>query len=213
VTIANVGTPTTSITGNVLNKVTGVAQNHLMLTLLIDYDNNAGVISAPAGWLVAADANVGVTNQTRAALYYKVAGTGEPSSYTWSVSGAAFSPDLAMAAYSGVDTGSPFDATPVIATGSSSTPTIGGITTATDNARIVLGMAGYTNDAGAVTGMTALVSALDGLDYLFDEVIAAHGATGSLAATNTSDRWIMLLLALKPSSGAVQAQQPLLGVG
>lgn len=64
-------------------------------------------ISAPAGWrLIRRDrARRGPSSFTQA-LYYKVAGTQEPSHYEWGFASAA--PALAaIVAYHGVDTGSP----------------------------------------------------------------------------------------------------------
>lgn len=189
----------TALNTTTVNKVTGVVNDDLMITSVIVYDNTV-TITPPAGWALAGENTIAGSTATKHAVYYKKASS-EGASYTFSNSGGAYT-DLLSIAYSGVDTTTAMDATATTNTGTSGTPTITGITTATANAQLVLCLSGYNNDAGAVSGMTTRIGPFDSVNYIYDKSQAGAGASGSFTATSSSDGWIFVLLALREAGGA-----------
>ena len=94
-----------------LTKPASVVADDLMLASIVM--SGAATITPPSGWAVVRDpgsnAALDTTSGTlRHAVYFKVAGSAEPSSYTWSLS-ASRNVAGGLASYSGVNTSSPFD--------------------------------------------------------------------------------------------------------
>jgi len=90
-----------------INKPTGTVQGDVMFAS-IAIRPETGTITAPSGWTLVRRVNNTNSNENTLATYYKVAGTGEPASYTWSFStssGAAGG----ITTFTGVDTSDPID--------------------------------------------------------------------------------------------------------
>jgi hypothetical protein len=164
-------------------------------------------VSPPAGWtLVRQDA---VLNAVMQAVFVRVAGASEPSSYTWSI------PDFrriagGISSYSGVDTAHPIDAHNGATDSAGSTSiTAPSITTTTDGA-MLLHLAAI-NAEGTISppaGSTErwensafrVDSTRDALAEVSDVVQASAGVTGSrTAVASQSGRNVAVLLALRPA--------------
>ncbi|MCA1844502.1 MAG: hypothetical protein LC792_15190 [Actinobacteria bacterium] len=90
-----------------LSRPAGTTAGQVMVAQIVSNDDNPG-FTAPAGWNLVSDRSI--LDAVRQAVYVKVAGASEPSSYTWTLT------DYRRVAggittYSGVDTTSPIDAT------------------------------------------------------------------------------------------------------
>lgn len=195
--IASVGTPTSAIFGTTINKITAVVDGDLMLVYQIVYDTVT--LTTPAGWTTV-DTRQIAGNATTAALHYKVA-SGEGASYSFTNSGGSYT-DMMMVAYSGVDTTTPIDAASTFATGTSGTPSITAPSPVSANTYLVIGLSGYNNDAGAISGMTTRIGPIDSVNYMYDQAIAASGPIGTKNTTSPSDGWIMIAVSLRPAGGA-----------
>lgn len=113
-TVSQVGSATSSTSANVgasgslsCSKPTGVSSGDL---LLAQVTRNDDAINMPSGWVQISDLKTtGSTHHFSNMWCYKVAGSSEPSSYSWSkTSGGGGSPmAIAIAAFSGVDTTGP----------------------------------------------------------------------------------------------------------
>lgn len=112
-----------------------------------------------------------------------------------------------MLVYRGVDTTTPMDVTATTNTGvSSTTTTATGLTTVTAGAMLVMMERSWSGSTAQTppTGMTERVESV--VMYAADEIIAAAGATGNRAHTNSNSGgdaglWAVVLLALRPASG------------
>lgn len=84
---ALIGTPTVynsaGSTSAVINKPTGVAQNDIMFAHILHFNSTDRLNSIPSGWNLIGRHKNGNYNQ---ALYYKVAGADEPTTYTFGLS-------------------------------------------------------------------------------------------------------------------------------
>jgi len=208
--ITMVGTPTTGLNTNTVNFITGVTNDDYMWVYQVVYDNTV-TLTPPAGWSTYDTQSIAGATATKAAWHYRKANSEPGTPYTFSNSGGAYT-DLMQYAYRGVDLTTPIDASATSTTGTSGIPSITGPTTVTANTVLLVALSGYNNDAGGISGMTARVSAFDSVNYLFDQAIAAIGAVGTRTATNTSDGWIMMALALRPAgAGPSSPVGPIIG--
>jgi hypothetical protein len=108
--------------------------------------NGGAVASPPPGWT--AIASVTSIANPHVFGYYRVAGSFEPDSYTWTLATSVTSGG-GIARYSGVDNSAPLDGAAKVATGASaSTGTVAGVTTATANAMLVGCMAINSSNTG-----------------------------------------------------------------
>lgn len=197
----NVWGDTTSM---VCNKPTGVVTDDVLVAFTFTYDNPAAEMTPPAGWTEIAAGNIEVANLV-ARAYIKVAGGSEPSTYTFTLNNmdVAF---VVMAAYSGVDTATPQDATATGASGTGTNRTATGLTTVTNGAVIVVGSGGHSQALSAgFSGMTERITfaPFTGSSVIYDQTIASAGATGNKAATSSADAngWAATMVALRPGGG------------
>ena len=167
-------------------------------------DDAPSVTTVPAGWATVVDP-MAMGTSARLFVYYKVAGTSEPTSYAWGLS-TAVKWNAAMTGFHGVDTANPFDTaagTRVNAT-SATTLTVPGVTTGTAGALLVGGV-GANNATLAVTEPTGWTELVDGRGAQVTELAyqarPTAGATGDvtwqLSASYTSAGW---LRALRPAN-------------
>ena len=86
----------------------GIQSGDVIVAQILVYDGSGtNVPSAPAGWTVIRHDTVNGQNKMTSWLYYKVAGSSEPESYTWNLA-----PQYAagvMGAWRGASIGSPID--------------------------------------------------------------------------------------------------------
>ncbi|HLF79735.1 MAG TPA: RHS repeat-associated core domain-containing protein [Dehalococcoidia bacterium] len=93
------------VTSLVVNKPSGVAQNDVMVASIAVRPKTA-VITPPSGWTLVRRSNNSNSNTNSLAVYTKVAGSSEPSSYTWTFDTSTGSAG-GIQAFSGVDTTTP----------------------------------------------------------------------------------------------------------
>jgi len=173
----------------------------LLATITI---NGAQSITPPTGWTLVRVDTSGST--LRQAIYYRLATSSEPASYTWSFSGSTGAAGI-IAAYRGVSTTSPIDAHSGRVNPSSTQVPTNAITTITNHSAVVAlyGMAWNTTlnlpaalDERAEASMQRSRSRV--ALALGDRVAAVPGSTGTLTATSgKSSVSIGQLLALRPA--------------
>ena len=192
----------------------GMAAGHLML-LAVHTPNQA--VTTPSGWTQVTSSPVstgtaGAAGGTRLTMYYRwwQSGDGAP---TVAVTGGT-STQARIFGFSGVDSTTPFDATPVsnIVTPANTTLTFSSITTTTANAMIVC-MAARDVDAASTAALSSWTNTnLTSLTERQDQTVttgpggglggatgfkATAGATGSTTATQTSSIACCLTIALR----------------
>ena len=94
----------------VINKPAGTAAGNVLIASIAL--NGTTITTAPSGWVQIAAI---ITINPRLYAYYRVAGAGEPATYTWTLS-AAVANSGGIARYSGVNNANPLDATTTTAT-------------------------------------------------------------------------------------------------
>lgn len=204
--VAVSNTDYSSRTNVTVAKPTGVADGDLMLAMLTIGNATPPTPTPPSGWTLLSGFPSTVTNSgfsvvTR--VYWKVASS-EGSDYTWNH--ATSSSQVAIVAYSGVDTSDPFSAAHTINTGDSQTSTATGLTPDVDGSMIVLlehDWAGGSPASTPPTGSTpTFTERLDvTFTYIADGILTTAGATGnkSFANSNTAaDPFTAVLVALAP---------------
>ena len=202
---------------------TGVAAGDLML-LAINTSNQA--VSTVTNWTQVTSSPVGtgtagVAGGTRITLYYRLWQSGDAAPTVTVTSGE--STQARIFAYSGVDTTTPFDATPVATTLATANTalTLSAITTVTANALIFWAVA-RNIDANATTGVTAFVNAnLTSINERNDQTVttgtggglwvgdgfkATASTTGTTAITQSSSIAVALTVALRPKAATVFTQ-------
>ncbi|HVT85087.1 MAG TPA: T9SS type A sorting domain-containing protein [Chitinophagaceae bacterium] len=228
---------TSTNTNLTINKPAGVVSGDVMIANIVKAGNTASDPSL-SGWTVISGGviddfywngyDLGFGN-IRGTLLYKIAGTSEPSSYTFSLGSGTDYSDGTIVAFSGVDRtggvkvdgtpGGPFDVKPgnISLSGSNgNTATATGITTATSNAAII--MFAQANDNRSMSNWST--TSPGSLTELYENQYngngsndltvgaawatkATIGATGNGTVTlGASIRWGAMLIALKAPSQA-----------
>nr|MBA2645451.1 fibronectin type III domain-containing protein [Pyrinomonadaceae bacterium] len=186
----------------VINTPAGVVAGDVMLAVISV--RATPTITAPQGWTpIRDDAN---GNAMRQASYFRVAGSSEPASHTWTFS-AAQTATGGIAAYSGVDNTNPVDASGGQTNASSTALTAPSIITTIDNA-LVVGLYGIatnpniTPPAGMIEQAERMASGKVKITTeIADGIQFAAGPTG--ARTATADKAaanVGHLVALRPVS-------------
>ncbi len=184
-------------------KPAGAVQSDLLLAAITITGNTS--ITPPSGW-TSTQRNVTASNEIATEIWYKVAGGSEPSSYTWSWTGAQQASG-AIAAYSGVDSASPVNTDGGQANTSGTTITAPAVSP-TALGTMLVGVFGIAN-----TGTITADSPLTGRAYasatgtsastgtrLADQSLSASGSTGTRTATaGTAGVNIGQLVALNPA--------------
>lgn len=197
-TTLTISTPIGTVNGNVL-----VAQ--------VVVGGATTVITPPAGWTLIRRDNTG--SAVGDALYYKVAGSAEPGSYTWTFNSSQKAAG-GIAEYSGVNTASPVD----VNSGHYSSP---GATVITANSVTTVSGSDKLLFFGAVTTGTTVSSSTGMVQHwvtadstsmtstMSDQDLSATGATGNRTAAlgTTTGANIGQLVALQPS-GVVPSITP-----
>lgn len=232
VTTATAGAGSSSLT---ISLPTGAAAGDLcLITISI---GNAGAtsptVTSPAGWAAP------IVNQADSAgaylhvIFERVLTSGDITAGSvtigWSTSTARAA--AWAQAWSGVDTGTPEDATRTVATGNSGTPTGTALTTTTDGAYLVCSVStggnGASNKFSAWSTPTGEGTAYAEFADVGDGAVATDGgashikttAGASGAPSNTASQvkpWVFVLIALRqfvPTVGPVGTRLSLTGVG
>ncbi len=185
----------------VIAKPAGVASGQVLVATVTAA--GTGAISPPSGWTVIRD----TTTTLRQTSYYHVAGTGEPTSWTWSL-GSTRLASGGITAYSGVDSNVPVDAS-ATNSGTSGNATIPSLTTNAAGDTVVAPV-GYTGTwasnsiaPGGATTERYDVSDAGTESEAADFTQASAGATPTKTATPaTSGAWIAEAIALDPATSA-----------
>jgi hypothetical protein len=125
------------VNGTTVARPANLAAGDLLLAQL-EVDADPVTVSGPSGWTRLQDvvSAAGSSNAMHTQVWYKVAGSSEPSSYKWKVGGGAYT-DIQILDYTGVDGKAPIDASAGAAAGLTSSPTTPAVTTRYANDRLV----------------------------------------------------------------------------
>lgn len=198
---------TSCTSGLTINKPSGVVVGDVMI---MHIGGQNGSITNPSGW-TQIDKGAYANGNINMATYYRVVDGTEGSSFTITAS-LNNSCHGVITAFTGVDTTEVIDnagaAHSANSASSGTTITATGVTTATDNAMLVVSMlksnAAASNNFSTISGMTEsydfgnIYNAVS-MDY---GVQGAAGATGNKTSTISSAFWAAHMVALKPADGA-----------
>lgn len=178
-----------------INKPAGTSASDVLVAAIAAAPNTT--ITPPPGWTLIANTPQTAINPSRTITYYRVATASEPASYTWTLgSGAGMAGAGAIAAFSGVDTSVPIDASAATVTASSLSHTTPSITTTQNDGMLVTAHvlassvtfstpAGMTN-AAAVASLA--VPNANGVSLTFNyEARPNAGSTGTRTATASAN--------------------------
>lgn len=175
--------------------------------VVLGYWTSSAPVTPPSGWTLL-DSNTLSSNV--GAVYYKVFGAGEPSTYAWTFGGSLDEQIGAMGIYSGVNTTTPVQ---VYSKSSSAndTPTATGVTLTAQPAQLLF-MLGSNSSGAAVNAVTPPENYTEraerhgtsyGGAYIADRYVTATGATGDVAASlAAASAWVSFLVALNEGSAA-----------
>jgi hypothetical protein len=200
--------PSGTAANTVVSKDASVANGDFLLAGV--YVENDVAVTTPAGWTL-----IGGIDHAAVAfdlwLYYKFA-SAEGASWTWTHA-SAWEMGL-VAAYTGVDTTTPLDATFTSNQGTSTTGTATGITTVTAGAMLVAVFSSFEGIAAQAAGPSSMTERYDGAGediYWADVIQAAAGASGNKVlgtALSAANHWVAALLALRPAGVAPAVLPP-----
>ena len=201
----NTNGTTTTTSSLTINKPTGVVSGDFLVATIVV--QGAPGVNAPAGWSLIRDSRYGTSGEMTS--FYHRAGSSEPSSYTFTVSGTnKYFITGGISAFTNVDTTSPIDVSGAT-TGSSGNAVSPNLTTNYNNDRVI-------NVVGIGVGSAATVTPAAGLTERYD-VYARNmvqssadgtqsnsGATGTKTAvpSQASLAWLSQLIALKPAGSS-----------
>ena len=139
--IAQRGSPTTRTTSSSsslsISRPTGVVAGDIMIANIATQGNN--IAAASTGWTRITGSALGGSLTKYGTLLYKIAGSSETSSYTFTLGSGTTGGAGAIIAFSGVDNTNPFDVAPgTISTTTSTAVAAGSITTVTPNSVIIM---------------------------------------------------------------------------
>jgi hypothetical protein len=179
----------------------GTAAGDVLISCLALNGGSVASTGVPPGW--SRIAAVTTIANPHVFGYYKLAGTGEPSSYSWTLTGSVMN-GAGIARYSGVNPSAPLDATTMTASGAAATSaTLPALTTASPNAMLAGCMA--INSSSTSITMTAPIGMakawdIGGKRHAFaDQLQETAGSSGTKTWTFSSGReWAGWLTALRP---------------
>jgi hypothetical protein len=184
---------TTGQTTSLTISVPASIQNNDVLIAQVAIQTDTVPITAPSGWTqIRLDQNSG--GGIMQGLYYHVVTSPEPASYTWTWAGSGSNASGGMAAYEGVDTSNPINASSGAASSSTSNTIVApSLTTTVGNTEVLSFFGARSNSAVTVpTNLTPRWSAQSttgssSSQYSSsaegDTLQAAVGATGAFTAT------------------------------
>jgi hypothetical protein len=190
-----------------INTPAGTASGDVMIATV----NTVGALpSAPSGWsAITTTTNPGWTGNV--VTYYKVAGAGEPASYSWGLGSTAQAAG-AIAGYSGVDNTYPIGASAATTVGSSTTASTPTVSTLAVNSLVIANATwqratGNAAVSGGGTNPRANIGSSsnprEGVD-MTDFSQAAAGPTPAQSFTaGVSVPWATQTIALTPAGGTL----------
>lgn len=190
---ASPGPPGTTID---VTKPTGVSAGDVMVAVVGAQVLSSTTISPPSGWTQVAQLWV---SQPVLGMWYRVADGNEGTSFQFSYSQNSSARRAGILRYSGVDNTTPIDVAANTNSGSSAAPRGLSVTTVTNDARLLMGLAfAQGNQSAAPTGMTEQFE-LDRVAFN-DATQATAGASGDKDSTlSASNFWVTILTALRPA--------------
>jgi len=168
--------------GTTVSKPSGVVSGDLLLATL-EVDEDPAPVSAPSGWTLLQDTvgAGGTGNAFHTQVWWKLAGSSEPSSYTWVVSGGPWV-DIGLLAYTNVNQSSPIDVSGGRDAGTTSTPTTPAVTTSGSNEMVVALFVNF--DSGSWTAGSGMTRRYNFDSNEAQDVLqAGAGSTGTKTAT------------------------------
>ncbi len=125
-------------TSILINKPTGTVENDVLVATVAFVGSSGYTVSPPGGggWTLIKD--VSTSGYYPGKTYYKVAGSSEPASYTFTVSSSTNAGVGGIVSYRNVNTSSPIDGNSALASGSSSTHVAPATTTTASETRTVV---------------------------------------------------------------------------
>jgi hypothetical protein len=206
---AQTGSGATSIAVNV---PAGVVAGDVMIASIAA--EGGGNFTAPSGWS-STNLFAGATKFGTEGVYFHVAGSSEPTSYSWGMGSTPRKATGKIASYVGVENGSPIEVKAGTAGNSSGTSdNAASITTTVNNTMVILDFSA-ANSAGSFTitppGSTTMRASVftSGTGSVVgsqtqDFIQATAGATGTKTfTTSASIPWEAITIALKPGTGAL----------
>ena len=202
-TEAQVGSNTTSIT---ISTPSGTSEDDLLIAVVATDGNKSTSLSAPSGWnqiIVASESDDRVT----LGVWWKLAGSSEPSNRTFSWSGNEKAYGWMMR-FTGHNTANPIHAT-ATSEGDNDTPSAPSVTTTVDECLIVR-IGGFddddhTNGDAGMAGHTTITSNESDSSSSSCSGAAAYvkqdsaGTTGSASfSLNNNEEWRTLTIAIEP---------------
>ena len=192
----------------VLTTPAGTAADDILIAHVTNRYDDSYPLTAPSGWLRLDRVSTGSgANQVTSAAYWRRATTGEPASATFTLTGGSGVGMVGgVVAYTGVDVGTPLNASATVV-GSGLTVTTPSLTTTVPGTRLIHLVTKLSEAQPAPSGSSQrwrLLSPTSGDNQGStgaDEALAASGSTGTRSSTGTlSTPWIVHTGALKPAS-------------
>ncbi len=202
-----------------INRPTGTAQGDVLIAVIAVRPQTV-TITAPAGFTLVNRQNNASGSANSVAMYWKLAASGEPASYTWSFSANTGNAGGIMA-FSGVDNATPINVSAGSTTTTSTTNFAApSVTTTMANTMTVTGHEYASSDRWtAQSGLTEAfdVASLPVADALGIAVLGSYkadptaGATGTLRAraASNADTGAAITLALRPVVCGPVANDPI----
>ena len=185
----------------------GVVAGNVLIAQIAYNTGATGSITPPAGWNTI-DVLTNTTNPMMQGLYWRVATGSEPTHYSFTLStDKSETATGAILAYADVDTANPIDAVAGQTNAPGSSVVAPSITTTQPNTMLVALYANRGNDyVDPPAGMTERldIGTVEGVGVgettaaVYDQTLAATGATGTRTATSTTDGGVAHMLALAP---------------
>ncbi|MEM9561346.1 MAG: hypothetical protein AAGA93_01930, partial [Actinomycetota bacterium] len=189
---------------------TTVATDDLMLAHVAwNMWGNTNDITPPAGWNTV---NETAANGLVHGVYWRIATSSEPSSYSFTLTGSTETAAGSITVYDGVDTSSPIDVSATQGNSAGAAIVAPSVTTTVDDATLValwsvrddgsLTQPGAMTERIDVTSSTGDTADEETVAAVAEETIGAAGSTGTRTATvDASAGSIGTLVALNPASG------------
>lgn len=189
-------------------KPSGVVSGDLLITALVTQATSTSLsIVTLSGWTLIRQSAIGGANDKQHAVYYRIAGGSEPSTWTWTLSngGATTYWSNAVSRITGIDTTNPINISGIQANASSASVTAPSITTTVNDCLLLF--TGADTNGRTYTAPTGMVEKWeDRVNGTFDdshsgavETLTTAGATGTRAATlNAATINVGCLIAIAP---------------
>lgn len=190
------GNTATGTTNCIVTAPSGLSSGDVMVAILL---LDAGTPTAPAGWYRVALRNTVAANPVSA--WMKVAGGSEPGTYTFN--GGTGVTEVAVDAYTGVDTVRPNDADTTDAGSNVGTVSWPNITSKTDNAWHIAVVGDTTGAVATPAGYTARTSSVTYGDA-FSKAITPAGLISGVSSAGGVD-WVAISIVLRPLVAAPSA--------